>query len=119
MNDLERKLAKIKLEAQDVTPYNTLMEVDPSLLLVLIEAFEKLKPLTNIANAYDCNDLDDEARKFWGKDGKEWEYENKRLPSEIELYSGRGGKQLLTLEDCMKARDVFEKLHTMAYLDCF
>jgi hypothetical protein len=62
-----------------------------------------LEPLRNIADAYDKNALDNEARKFWGKND---EHQNETMPKEIELYSGRGGKQLLTLQDCLDARAV-------------
>lgn len=59
------------------------------------------KVLAAIADAYDDNALDDEARKFWGTND---EHENKRDPQEVELYSGRGGRRLLTLADCLDAR---------------
>jgi hypothetical protein len=57
-----------------------------------------LQPLVRIADAYDENELDDEARKSgsWG--------ENQTPHEHIELYQGRGGRQLLTLKDCMVAR---------------
>lgn len=61
---------------------------------------EALAPLVAIADAYDANDLDDEARKFWT-----WG-ENTTPPEQIELYNGRGGKRLLTLADCLKAREL-------------
>jgi hypothetical protein len=54
--------------------------------------------LAAIADAYDENELDDEARK----------YPEPRAvadPSDIELYAGRGGRRLLTLADCLKARE--------------
>lgn len=60
-----------------------------------------LRPLETIADAYDDNALDDEARKIWGLND---EYTNKTPHDEIELYSGRGGKELLNLEQCMEAR---------------
>lgn len=63
---------------------------------------DALRPLVDIANAYDSNDLDDEARKFWGRD---LEKQNDRDPEHIELYQGRGGRQLLTLADCLRARE--------------
>lgn len=66
---------------------------------------EVLEPLVAIANAYDENNLDDEARKFWGENH---EHENDTLPKDIELYSGRGGKELLTLDHCLNARAVLE-----------
>ncbi|MDR3502904.1 MAG: hypothetical protein P4L79_10000 [Legionella sp.] len=62
---------------------------------------DALRPLAAIANAYDANNLDDEARKFWGRDN---EHTNNATPDQIELYSGRGGKRLLTLADCFSAR---------------
>lgn len=60
-----------------------------------------LAPLVDIADAYDANELDDSARKTWGPND---EHENTQAPTDIELYSGRGGRQLLTLEHCMAAR---------------
>ena len=65
-----------------------------------------LKPLVNIADAYDKNALDDEARKIWGKND---EHVNTTPPDEIILYSGRGGRTLLTLGDCLRARSVYGK----------
>jgi len=64
-----------------------------------------LQPLVAIADAYDANALDDEARKFWGENN---ENENQRDPKEIELYAGRGGKRLLTLQQCFDARDALK-----------
>ena len=61
---------------------------------------EALQPLIDIANAYDSNSLDDEARKRWGRNE---EHVNMRDPKTIELYTGRGGKRLLTLADCLAA----------------
>jgi hypothetical protein len=58
-----------------------------------------LEPLRRIADAFDANELDDEARKFWGQHSV-----NTTPHEDIELYQGRGGKQLLTLADCMFAR---------------
>ena len=66
-----------------------------------------LKPLADIADAYDRNDLDDEARKHWGKDN---EHTNNTPASQIELYSGRGGRQLLTLQHCFNAREALQEL---------
>lgn len=62
-----------------------------------------LAPLVAIADAYDANELDNEARRFWGIDNQN---EETTPHDQIELYSGRGGKRLLTLEDCMFARRV-------------
>lgn len=73
------------------------------------EAIKKaLKPLADIADAFDANELDDEARKHWGS----WSApETNQTPhDQIELYTGRGGKRLLTLADCMLARDVLGTL---------
>ena|GEM_PF-2343382 len=70
-------------------------------------AVEALKPLVRIADAYDNNALDAEARKTWGPQG---EHTNTTPPEEIELYTGRGGKRLLTLADCLAAREAFALL---------
>lgn len=60
-----------------------------------------MEVLAEIADAYDRNELDEPARKYWGPGGI---YENKVLPDKIELLCGRGGKTLLTLGDCFRAR---------------
>lgn len=60
---------------------------------------EAISPLVAIADAFDANELDDEARKFWGQHSV-----NTTPHENIVLYSGRGGKEMLTLADCMKAR---------------
>jgi len=65
-----------------------------------------LKPLVDIADAYDANALDDEARKIWGLND---EHINTEPPDTIILYSGRGGKCLLTLGDCLRAREVYNR----------
>ena len=65
------------------------------------ELLEALQCLARIADAYDDNALDNEARKTWGVND---EYQNHRKPEEIELFQGRGGKQLMTLADCFFAR---------------
>lgn len=66
---------------------------------------ERLKkavaPLVKIADAYDDNALDDDARKTWGIND---EHENTTPPEQIQLYCGRGGRLLLTLADCFAAR---------------
>ncbi|QIG75338.1 hypothetical protein EVC29_109 [Rhizobium phage RHph_Y52] len=81
---------------------------NPPVTYCPMQKIEELKraaaPLVAIADAYDENDLDDEARKFWGPDGIQ--HVNTTPPEKIELYTGRGGKQLLTLAHCFKARDV-------------
>lgn len=66
-----------------------------------------LEPLVKIADAYDANELDDEARKTWGRND---EHTNTTPPEKIELYTGRGGRQLLTLGDCMAAREAVKSL---------
>ena len=65
-----------------------------------------LTPLAAIADAYDANNLDDEARKFGGANN---ELRNETDPADIELYAGRGGRELLTLEHCMAARHAVKK----------
>ena len=66
----------------------------------LEKCIEALQPLANIWQAYLTNDLDNEARRFWGVS---YEHENQTAPEYIELYAGRGGKRLLTLADCRNA----------------
>jgi hypothetical protein len=68
------------------------------------ELVEALRPLAVIADAFDKNELDDEARKHWAYGTNETPHD------QIELYQGRGGKLLLTLADCMTARAVIAKL---------
>lgn len=58
-----------------------------------------LKPLADIADEYDADGLD-EARPYWVLNG------HGRFDPDAELYSGRGGKQLLTLRHAMEARRV-------------
>jgi len=77
---------------------------------IVARAKAALQPLVNIADAYDANGLDDEARKFWGKDN---EHECQTPPDELELYSGRGGKRLLTLGDCFRARAVVDEVEDL------
>lgn len=67
-------------------------------------AMEALLPFAQIWDAYLANELDDEARRLWGAQG---EHENKVSPKDIELYSGRGGKRLLTLDDCRQAKAIW------------
>lgn len=66
---------------------------------------EQLRPLAAIADAYDANELDDEARRFWGIENQ---HENDTPPDRIELYQGRGGRRLLTLADCFAARSALK-----------
>lgn len=65
-----------------------------------------LKPLARIADKYDANELDDEARRFWGHS---LELENSTPPDQIELVQGRGGARLLTLADAFAARDAIKE----------
>ena len=71
----------------------------------LAKAVEGLAPLAAIADAFDANELDDEARKFWGQHSF-----NTTPHEDIELYQGRGGRQLLTLANCMFARATLAEL---------
>jgi hypothetical protein len=61
--------------------------------------------LAAIADAYDKNALDDEARKFWGPPPDYNAHTNQTPPDDIILYTGRGGVELLTLGDCLRARE--------------
>ncbi len=65
------------------------------------EILEAIKPLYDIANQWHLNGLD-ESRPEWGDD--------KNIASTVDLVSGRGGKQLLTIGDCLKAKDLYERL---------
>lgn len=69
------------------------------------ELLEAIRPLVAIADAYDAEELD-EARPSW--------MATRVGHSEtVKLYSGRGGRCLITLEDTFKARDVATgKIHT-------
>jgi hypothetical protein len=62
--------------------------------------------LARIADAYDDNRLDNEARKRWGPDD---EITNARRPVDIILYTSRGGGTLLTLADCLEARQALRR----------
>lgn len=73
----------------------------------LDEIYCALEPIAKIADKYEENLLDDEARRFWGEN---LEHENETPHNEIELYTGRGGRRLLTLADCFCARAVIRKL---------
>jgi len=66
---------------------------------------DALSPLKAIADAYDDNSLNDEARKVWGKNN---ELTNTTPTDQIQLYSGRGGRELLTLAHCLEARNVLD-----------
>lgn len=64
-----------------------------------------LLPLARIADAYDADGLD-ETRPYWIANGVEAETD----PDERELYAGRGGARLLTLGDCLRAREALRRL---------
>jgi hypothetical protein len=68
---------------------------------------EAANVLARIADAYDANELDDEARKHWGLNG---EHTSTTPPEQVLLYTGRGGGTLLTLADCLKAREALRKI---------
>jgi len=74
------------------------MSSDP-LVIALQDA---LIPLANIADQYDRNQLNDNARKR-GCCG-----ENPLRPEEIVLLIGRDGLPLLRLSDCLKARKIVQ-----------
>lgn len=71
-----------------------------------------LEPLRRIGQAYHDNALDDEARKYWGPDNDP--HENTTDPKNIVLYSGRGGKELLTLDDCLAALGATKNIEKLA-----
>jgi len=60
-----------------------------------------LKPFADIADEYDQDGLD-EARPSWIRNGKA------TFDSSAELYSGRGGKTLITLGDVLRARSALQ-----------
>jgi hypothetical protein len=65
---------------------------------------EAAKPMVNIARAYNANELDDGARKFWGK---ELQNRNETPTDQIEIYCGRGGNCLLTLGQAQGAHNAY------------
>jgi hypothetical protein len=65
----------------------------------LISCLLALEPLAAIADAYDGNGLD-ECRPDWVAAG------NETYDPQKELYCGRGGKALLTLQQALTAREV-------------
>jgi len=69
------------------------------------EVVEALRPLAAIADAYDDNWLDD-CRPEWKAKGLGFDV---HLDQE-EVYSGRGGRRLLTLGDCFRARAALARL---------
>jgi hypothetical protein len=73
------------------------MEIDYSTILTL------LAPLVNIADAYETNGLD-ETRPEWQANGVE------EFNKDKELYTGRGGKSLLTLKHALDAKEFVQSL---------
>lgn len=70
-----------------------------------------LRPFAAIANEYDKDGLD-EVRPDWVNRGVA------RFDPKAELYAGRGGKQLITLEDVLNARDALTgKAHARPDID--
>ena len=63
------------------------------------DLLEVIRPLVTIADEFDADGLD-EIRLHWINNG------TKKYNPEEELYSGRGGKCLLTLGQVLNARDV-------------
>lgn len=76
--------------------------IDDYLHGILAAALEALKPLASIADAYHANGLD-EARPEWIANGAQV------FDPDAELYCGRGGKRLLTLQHALDAKNVLEK----------
>jgi hypothetical protein len=76
-------------------PAGGLKKIERLMTMQIMTLKAALRPLAAIADAYDADELD-HARPSWGG------VEN---PSSVELYSGRGGRQLLTLAHAFAARD--------------
>lgn len=72
---------------------------------------DALRVFAAVADEYD-NDGLDEARPDWIKRGVA------KLDLKQELYSGRGGKELITLGDVLRARDVLlNQVQPLPYID--
>lgn len=82
-------------QAPSVPPLDGPIGLELSLLVTL------LAPLARIAQAYEESALD-EVRPDPVADSSQL-YQD--YPRAAELYSGRGGKCLLTLDDCLRARE--------------
>lgn len=98
---------QLKMIALQDTSSPSSAQATPILDSVADGVRQTLTRLAVIADAYDANALDDEARKYWGESPVQY---NQQPHEQIELYQGRGGKQLLTLADCMKARELLRAL---------
>lgn len=79
-------------EQQPVTPHEHITYGERIRLLE-----DALRPFAAIADEYDKDGLD-EARPDWVTRGV------KKFDAGVELYSGRGGKLLMTLRDVIRAR---------------
>ncbi len=74
---------------------------------------EALKPFAAIADEYEANGLD-EARPDWIKRGI------KIFDIDVELYSGRGGKMLMTLRHVLEAKEALTgKPYMLSEMDPF
>src|SRR5579871_1569010 len=104
LDGLTKKLAKeiMELPAPLTTPKVEAVIAD-RLRRVISICEDALQPLVTIAESFYNNGLDGDARYRWGS---QEEYVNKRDPNSIELFSGRGGKLLLTLHHCLYAQKV-------------
>lgn len=69
------------------------------------QLIDTLKPLAEIADAFDDNALGAEAKKFWGSHNQ---HQNHTSHQKIELFHSDGGKCYLTLQDCMRARMIIK-----------
>ncbi len=81
-------------------------EANARLIAAAPDLLAACEALAKIADAYDANALDDDARKSWGPN---LEHQNDTPPEQVEIYRGRGGKRLLTLADCFAARAAIAK----------
>ena len=62
---------------------------------------EAAEPLVRIARAWDANELDGEARKFYGP---KLEYRTTTHPADICLVADNNGDAILTMEHALEAR---------------
>lgn len=68
-----------------------------------------LQPLADIADAFENDGLDG-VRPSWG--------DTRESAGQRELYQGRGGKTLLTLEQCFAARDALRAAGGWRPIEC-
>lgn len=76
------------------------VEANARLIAAAPELLEALTVLAKIADAFDKSELD-EARPEWG--------DTPESSQHVEIFSGRGGRQFLTLGDCFNARAAIAK----------